>query len=121
MNIICPICSRDYQVKNRNLSRYVNLECRDHFYLTFVFEDFDRSIFTNIESIKIINVDFYYNSRIISDEIANYNIKYSDVNINIFSNVEFYKRVEKMILANNFQFMKMKLLTKKIKELQIFD
>src|SRR5690606_11525802 len=109
------------QVKNRNLNRYVDLKCRDHFYLTFIFEDFDRSIFTNIESIRIINVDFYYYSRIISDEIANYNVKYMDVNIELLSIIEFHQRVEKMILENNFQFMKMKLLTKKIKELQIFD
>lgn len=122
MNIICPICSRNYQIKNRNLSRCVNFECRDHFYLTFVFEDFDRSIFTNIESVKIINVDFYYSSKIISsDEGAEYNIKYRDVNIYILSNIEFHKRVERMVLENNFQFMKLKLLTRKIKEFQIFS
>lgn len=123
MNIICPVCSRNYQVKkNTNLGGHVlDFECRDHFNLSFVFEGFNRSIFSYLLSITIRNVDFYYNSKIISDESAEYNITYRDVNINILSNIEFHKRVEKMILANNFQFIKLKLLTRKIKEFQIFS
>lgn len=122
MNIICPICSRNYEVKNRNLNICINFECRDHFNLTFLFEDFDRSIFSYLLDITIKNVDFYYNSRIMSsDESADYSIKYRDVNIYITSDIEFHKRIEKMILANNFQFMKLKLLTRKIKEFQIFS